>query len=558
MKKLTSIILPLLYFGHTATVQAKTTLDDSTKEIIKGIINPTPNILGSNIWDLDSPNVVNQSENFQWMGTAISTGDYNNDGYEDMAVGIPGFDYFTLNAAGTVVILYGSANGLTGTNSQMLFQTFTTSPPNTENNNGVEANDEFGSVLASGDFNCDGFVDLAVGTPKEDVTFTGDGGVSRDDVGAVNIFYGSASGFATDGQGSTFLLQGTNSGFTMAEAGDQFGFSMAVGNFNYDFNNGKQCMDLAIGAPYEDFGNNNSTTDAGIVTVLFGSASGIDGSDRESISENSAGVGGSSQSNDLFGYSLAAGNLGKTVVGIDLAVGVPGQVIGGLTDAGTVHVFYSDGSNGFMTSVDDQIWSQNSGGGTPVVGVAEADDKFGYSVVIGNFDGSSYSDLAIGVYGEDLNTDGITDAGAVNVLYSTVSGLSSTNNQLFYQLNAGLQGDPQNFDHFSETLSAGDLNYDGIPDLVVGVPSKNVSAGAFHVIYGAANGLTTQNNDYFVNTVGGDVLSTSLAIGDFGKGPQLAAGLTGYNSSDNNISSGGVQVFEFVNPDVIFKDGFEN
>ena len=558
MKKLTKIILPLLYLGQTSIVNAEIKLDESTKNIIKGIIDPTPNIFGSKFWDLDSAGTPSNTENFQYFGTAVSSGDYNNDGYEDLAVGIPGYDFFTLNNTGTVLILYGTANGLSGVNSQFLFQTFVTSPPNVENDNGVEANDFFGTTLASGDFNCDGFVDLAVGTPDEDVTLVGDGGVSRDNVGAVNIFYGSASGFADNGQGSTFLLQGTGTNFfsNMVSDGDKWGFSMAVGNFNYDSNNGNQCMDLAISAPYEDFGNNNSIVDGGQVDVLFGSASGIDGSDRETISQNSAGVADSTESNDLFGYSLAAGNLGKTVVGIDLAVGVPGEKVNNLTDAGIVQVFYSDGENGFMTSVDDQIWSQDSSG---VAGLSEAGDKFGSAVVIANFDGAAYADLAISATEEDLNSQGITNAGAVNVLYSTVNGLTSAGNQLFYQLNAGLQGDPQNQDRFGETLTAGDLNYDGVADLVVGVPSEAVSSGAFHVIYGVSNsGLTTQNDDYFENSNGGDQLSISMAIGDFGNGPELATGMPAYNSADNNIDSGAVQVFEFINPDVIFKDDFEN
>jgi len=556
MKKLTTFILPLLYLSQSYEANAATTLDENTQNLIKGIIDPTPNILSNKFWDLDSQAVVDQSENFQNMGEAVSAGDFNNDGYEDLAVGIPGFDLLTINSVGTVVVLYGTANGLSGNNSQLLFQTFVTIPSNTENDNGVEENDRFGTVLASGDFNCDGFVDLAVGTPDEDVTFVGDGGTPRNDVGAVNIFYGSANGFADNGQGSTFLLQGTGTGSntTYVSAGDKFGFAMAVGNFNNDFDSGHVCWDLAISAPYENFGNNDSIVNAGQVDVFYGSVAGIDGSDRETISQNSNGVSDSSEDNDLFGYSLAAGRLQVLPAGTDLAIGIPGESGGGLTEAGAVQVFYS-GGNGLMVSVNDEIWTQDSSG---ILGLAESDDKFGNSLAIANFDGAGGDDLAIGVYEEDLNADGIIDAGAVNVIYSTVNGLTSAGNQLFYQLNAGLQGDPQSFDRFAEKITAGDLNYDGLADLVIGVPSKASSAGAFHVIYGNANGLTTLNDDYFQNNLGGDILATSMVIGDFGNGPELAAGLTGYNSADNNINSGAVQVFEFINPDIIFKNGFED
>jgi len=51
------------------------------------------------------------------------------------------------------------------------------------------------------------------------------------------------------------------------EQGDLFGAALASGDFN-----GNGYDDLAIGVPYEDV---DSATDAGTVTVLYGSSSGL-------------------------------------------------------------------------------------------------------------------------------------------------------------------------------------------------------------------------------------------------------------------------------------------
>jgi hypothetical protein len=104
--------------------------------------------------------------------------DFNNDGADDLAVGVPGEDVGSAEDAGAVNVLYGVAGtGLNGNGSQQFTQPVSA----------VEAGDQFGSVLASGDFNNDGFADLAVGAPTEDV-----GNVP--DAGAVSVLYGSSAG----------------------------------------------------------------------------------------------------------------------------------------------------------------------------------------------------------------------------------------------------------------------------------------------------------------------------------------------------------------------------
>jgi hypothetical protein len=86
-------------------------------------------------------------------------GDFNDDGYDDLAIGTPGASDAGPSASGSVHIIYGSSTGLTDSGDQLWNQ----------DTSGIEgaagASDQFGSSLAVGDFNCDGYDDLAIGTP---------------------------------------------------------------------------------------------------------------------------------------------------------------------------------------------------------------------------------------------------------------------------------------------------------------------------------------------------------------------------------------------------------
>ena len=117
---------------------------------------------------------------------------FNHDGADDLAIGAPFERVGGLFAAGAAHVLYGSASGLTGTGSQVWTQD---SPgvPDT-----AESGDHFGDALAAGDFDHDGFADLAVGVDLEEV---GDAAGA----GGVNVLYGSAGGLT--GTGSQFFPQ---------------------------------------------------------------------------------------------------------------------------------------------------------------------------------------------------------------------------------------------------------------------------------------------------------------------------------------------------------------
>jgi len=109
---------------------------------------------------------------------AVDTGkissDFNNDGFDDMAVGNPGKDVFGHADAGTVSVIYGSASRLSASNSQ---QWYLDSPGIVgKARTGVGITEQFGRSLGVGDFNNDGFNDMAVGNPGKDVFGHADAG----------------------------------------------------------------------------------------------------------------------------------------------------------------------------------------------------------------------------------------------------------------------------------------------------------------------------------------------------------------------------------------------
>jgi len=275
--------------------------------------------------------------------------DFNGDGFADLAVGVPGEDVEAIVDAGAVQVLYGSSTGLT-TADQLWTQDDTGTDPS-------EDADWFGSALATGDFNGDGYTDLAVAAQSEDVE-------AIVDAGAVNVLYGSPLGL-TD-EGAQFWTQDSTGIEDSSEASDTFGSSLAAGDFDGD---GRS--DLAIGVPFEDV---EAIGNAGAVNVLYGSSGGLTATGDQSWHQDSSGVIDTAESGDNFGWSLAAANFGKSSQD-DLAIGVPFEAVEAVANAGAVNVLYE--SSGGLTASGDQFWHQDSSG---IEDTAETDDYFGYSL----------------------------------------------------------------------------------------------------------------------------------------------------------------------------------
>jgi len=291
-------------------------------------------------------------------------GDFNGDGKDDLALGVPGEAVGTgdsITFAGAVNVLYGSSTGL---------QASGTGGPNdqfwTQDSAGLldsaEANDNFGSSLATGDFNNDGRDDLGVGVPFENIG-------SIQDAGAASVLYGSSTGLQSGND--QFWNQDSSSVQDTAEAFDNFANALAGGDFN---NDGRD--DLAIGVQAEDLGGIEAV---GAVNVLYGSstglqASGTGGPDDQFWNQDSTGVLDTAEANDQFGFALGAADFNGDDRD-DLAVGIPSEAIGTIFGAGAANVLYGS-ATGLQTS-NDQFWNQDSSG---VLGSADDSDNFGWAL----------------------------------------------------------------------------------------------------------------------------------------------------------------------------------
>jgi hypothetical protein len=85
-------------------------------------------------------------------------------------------------------------------------------------NDTAEDGDEFGSSVAAGDLDGDGFDDVAVGVHFEDVG-------SATDAGAVQLLYGGAGGLSA--LGDQVFHQDSPGMNDTAEEGDEFGSALA-------------------------------------------------------------------------------------------------------------------------------------------------------------------------------------------------------------------------------------------------------------------------------------------------------------------------------------------
>ncbi len=267
--------------------------------------------------------------------------DFDGDGYADLTVGVIKEDLRGKHNAGAVQVLYGSTSGPTA-HDQLWHQ----------GRKGVkgalEKGDKLGWSLASGDFDRDGFADLAIGIPREDVG-------AKKDSGAVQVLYGSPAGLTATGD--QVWHQGTKGVPGRSGEADGFGEQLAVGDFD-----GDGYADLVVSVAGEDAGEKHN---AGRVVMLRGSATGLTSVGAQSWGEGSAGIASKPRSNEMFGYRLAAGDVNGDGHG-DLTIAARTRSAGGptvhlllgspsgLTASGSQHFRLAD--LGFRWASIDSLW----------------------------------------------------------------------------------------------------------------------------------------------------------------------------------------------------------
>lgn len=365
----------------------------------------------------------------------------------DLVIAAPYENLGSATDAGVVHVLFGSPTGL-GVETPLILQQGSFGIPGTP-----ESGDRFGfSIALEAPEGPDGTV-VAAGVPGEDIG-------SLSNAGVVNVVF--VSGFSAF-QGIA-ISQNTPGVPGVAEANDQFGYAVAVGFLRgyTDF------PDLIAGAPTEDVGSIDS---AGAITVVDDIEPFKSSFTAKAVSQDTAGVPGGAEKGDRFGYSLAYGQVSTPGTGT-LAVGVPYENVGSITDAGMLQLF----SNGVSPGAGI---SQNSPG---ILGAAESGDQFGkvLAAAAPSITGGGVH-VVVGIPLENIGS--VVDAGAVQVLPAS----SPSADVAYDQNSAGVAGVPQTGDNFGRDVDSAGGTAEGA--LLVGAPfDVSYSNGAVHVLpYGGGS-----------------------------------------------------------------------
>ncbi|MDJ0497436.1 MAG: DUF5011 domain-containing protein, partial [Acidimicrobiia bacterium] len=478
--------------------------------------NPGPNTDGD-----ANPNYLDDDDDGDGTPTASENADPNGDGDPRDAVDSdrdaqPDYlDLPTTASAGAVVaeqVISGTLGGLAP---------------------GLGVSDHFGRAIAPiGDLDGDGVNDVAVGAPNDD-----DGSSDR---GAVYILFMNGDGTVKSQQ----KISDVDGGFTaVLDNADEFGISLTgLGDLDGDGIN-----DIAVGAHQDDDGLNGN---GGAVYVLFLNANGTVKS-YQKISETEGGLGVLFDANDRFGGGVAnIGDLDGNGLN-DIVVGAKDDD-DGVANAGAVYVVFlnSDG-----TVKGQQKISQTVGGlaGSPLGG----SDGFGIGVAgLGDVDGDGNGDIAVGSYWDD---DGGTNHGAAYVLFLDTNG-TVIGQQKISDTEGLFTGVLESNDEFGTAIgAAGDIDGDGVPDLIVGTPKDddgNSLSGAAYVLFLNGNG-TVKSHQKISNLEGGlgvtintsDQFGFAVAgIGDLDGDGTIGIAVGAFGDDDGFVDSGSVYVLNLGTP----------
>ncbi len=370
---------------------------------------------------------VGGSQNAEFGRCVAPAGDVNGDGYGDIIVGAPGHVSGTTKT-GQAAVFHGGPGNLSQESGWDYFSE-------------SEGNNLGFCVSTAGDVNGDGFADIMAGAPYYDSGYS--------DEGAVFVWYGSSEG-PNNGSWTGvnwFVLggfEGSHLGFSVSTAGDI---------------NGDGYSDIIAGMPH----HKNPNGSEGAAAVWYGSYDGIPDSGQTAGTTLVWAAQGNVAGAEL-GFSVGwAGDVNDDGYA-DIIIGAP-KYTNNFSEEGIICVWYGSenglGETGFYNNAD---WKYEGGAGNVRLG------------------------LSVGTAG-DVNRDGCSDiiaggAGFASAWYGHITGLPSSGTSWF---KSGYEAG----DGFGYSVgTAGDVNGDGYSDIIVGAPLYDSLKGGAWVYNGAQYGLS--------------------------------------------------------------------
>ncbi|MBM3934298.1 MAG: hypothetical protein FJ319_08365 [SAR202 cluster bacterium] len=366
----------------------------------------------------------------------------NDDGVADLVLGAPMRDVSGSSDKGQVYVVFG----------ELPTSTFDIDAARDITFNGIDGSDFSGRSIAVGDLNADGINDLVIGADGARVG-------SNFNAGEVYVLFGQHVNGTYQLSSSTT----TNVTFTGTDANDLLGISVAIGDIN-----GDGFRDLAIGASLAEPAGLGASTNYGDAYVVFGPLT----PGTYAIASAYDIVVSGTTLGDHVGYDLDFGDIDNDG-NIDFVIGAPGEEPGAtVTNQGATAVIFGpmDAGTFTFTAAKDLVF----------YGIDSADQSGG-AVAVGDLNGDGIDDLAIGAWTGDPG--GRRNAGETYVVYgpwtqpgSYYLSSSTTTSVTINGVNAN--------DFSGQGVAVGDVNNDGIDDLVIGAPQASSYAGKAYVYFG--------------------------------------------------------------------------